>query len=796
MLEGMRLAIRSLRRRPMFSAAAILTVALAIGANTALFSVIYAVLIQPLPFHDPSKLVQIWETHPALPRLQVTVPDFRDWRRQTKSFDRMAAHTLSAMNIATLLGQGAPDIVHATMATSNLFPTMGIQPLVGRSFTNEEERMKQQVAVISENLWRRKFGADRGTVGKQIRVGTDSFRVVGIVPQRQAFPEWADLWIPLSLIEPELQNRRKYHPLEVVARLKPGVTPEQAQSEIQTIARQLAQSFPDTNGTVGAYVIPLSREATRNARPSLLLAWGAVTLVLLIACANLAHLFMARLLDRRQEMRIREALGAGPWHLMWQVMAESLLVAGLGGSLGVALGAWGSRFARGLGASQIPRVEWTAFEGPVWLFALGLSGVCGVLFGLPACWQAMRARTRLSGPGRSVIHARSRLSSVLIAGEVAMALLVLTGAALLARSFAALLNEDPGFRADRVLTIPDLPLRNDWNKSAEFLGTQLMPVLRGVPGVQDVAGVNSAPMSLGPTEHSRFATRFGIEGRTFDAGNYPVAQTRWITPEYFRVLGIPLKRGRWLTEADRGESRALINETMARRFFAGRDAIGKRLILGVMDSKQSFDEIVGVVGDVRDLGLDQEVEPTFYDVATGPSMTLLVKTAANRDRFAPAIRDAIRRLDPEIPIMKIQPLEQNVSGSLARRRFALWLLAAFGGIAAFLTAAGIYGLLAYSVSARVREFGVRAAVGASPGELVAMILREAAALTMPGLAAGVVLSIGLARVMKSFVYKLSPVDPISIASAGVFIAILTLIAAWLPARRAAAVDPATALRTE
>ena len=791
-----RLAVRSLWRKPVFSVAAILTVGLGVGANTAVFGVIYSVLIQPLPFREPSKLVQIWETHPALPQLQVTFPDFEDWRSQTRGFNDMTAYTLSAMNSATLLGQGEPEIVHATMAGSNLFSVMGIRPLAGRAFNDTEERTRQKVALISENLWRRKFGADPTIVKRQIRLETQSFQVVGIVPQRQAFPEWADLWIPLSLIEPDLQNRRKYHPIEVIGRLKPGVEPEQAQTEIQAVARQLAQAHPETNGTVGAYVMPLAREMTRTVRPTLLLAGAAVGLILLMACANLAHLFLARILERRQEMSIREALGAGPWRLMRQVMAEGLLLAALGGAAGLVLAAWTSQLVGKLASNRLPRVEWRGFDAPVWLFAVGISLIAGVLFALPACWQVVRPRMQISDAGRSVTRSRSRLSAVLVAAEVAMALLVLAGVALLARSFAALLNEDPGFRAERVWAIPNLPLRSDWDKSAEFLSAQVTPALLRIPGVVDVAAVNSAPMSLAPTEHTRFATRFGIEGRTFDPGSYPVAQNRWVTPEYFRVLGIPLKSGRWLYEADRGKPRVLINEVLARRFFPHQDAIGKHLILGVMDPKQESDEIVGVVGDVRDLGLDQEAEPTLYGVGTGPSMTLLVKTAAGSIPFAPALRDAIHRVDPEIPVTKVQPLEQNVSESLARRRFALLLLTIFGGMAAFLTAAGIYGLLVQSVNARVREFGVRAAVGAAPGELVAMILREALSLTGPGLIVGVLLSFAFARVMRTFVYQLSPVDPISIGCAGAFLIVLAFLSAWLPARRAAAVDPAVALRTD
>ncbi len=780
----MRSAVRSLRRRPAFAFAAILTVALGVGANTALFGVIYSVLIQPLPFRDAGQLVRIWETHPALPRLQVTAPDFRDWRNQARSFDAMAAHTLSAMNTATLLGQGEPEIVHGAMATSNLFPTMGVQPILGRNFSDPEERAKRQVAVISESLWRRKFAADPSIVGKQIRLDKESFTVVGVVSRQQSFPEWADLWMPLSLLEPDLQDRRKYHPLEVMARLKPGVTVEQAQSEIQAIAHNLAQAYPDTNRTIGAYVIPLAREMTREVRPSLLLAWAAVGLVLLMACANLAHLFMARMLERREELAIREALGAQSRHLIRQVLTESLVLAAAGGAVGIALA---------IGVSQIPRVEssvWPGFawQSPVWLFAIAISIVAGVLFGLPACWQVLRERRRLTASTRSVVRGRSGLGRVLLAGEIAMAFLVLAGAALLARNFAALLSEAPGFQAERILEIPNLPLGGHWDK--------LAPALRGLPGVQEVAAVNSAPMSLGPAEHSRFATRFGIQGRTFDSGSFPVAQTRWSTPDYFRLLGVPLLRGRWLTESAADQDRVLINETLARRFFPNQDPIGQQLILGVMDPKQSSNEIVGVVGDVRDLGLDQEVEPMFYDISTSPAMTLLVKTDADPLQFATAVREAIQRVDPEIPISKIQPLAQNVADSLARRRFALTLLGIFGAMAALLTAAGVYGLLAYSVNARVREFGVRGAIGASRGDLVAMILGEAARLMAPGLAAGLILALAFSSVMKSFVYRISPLDPWSLVSAAGFLVLLTLVSAWIPARRASAVDLATALRAD
>jgi len=411
-----------------------------------------------------------------------------------------------------------------------------------------------------------------------------------------------------------------------------------------------------------------------------------------------------------------------------------------------------------------------------------------VLFGVPACWHVLRER-RLNVSTRSVARGRSRVGFLLLAGEVAMAFLVLAGALLLTRNFAALLAEAPGFEAKRVLEIPNLPLNGEWDN-------KLAPALMRLPGVRAVASVNSAPMSLGPSEHSRFATRFGIEGRVFEKGSFPVALIRWSTPDYFQVLGIPLRQGRWLTRSESDQNRVLINETLARRFFPRQSAVGQRLILGVLDPEQSSLEIAGVVGDVRELGLDQEVEPMFYSISTSPVMTVLIQTSADPIQFAPAVRQAIQAIDPDIPISKIQPLAQNVADSLARRRFALTLLGIFGTMAALLTVAGIYGLLAYSVNARVREFGVRSAVGATRTDLVAMILREATILMAPGLASGLLLALIFSSVMKSFVYRLSPLDPLSLASAAVLLILLTMISAWIPARRAAAVDLATALRAD
>jgi putative ABC transport system permease protein len=371
---------------------------------------------------------------------------------------------------------------------------------------------------------------------------------------------------------------------------------------------------------------------------------------------------------------------------------------------------------------------------------------------------------------------------------------VLAGAALLLRSFAVLLDENPGFDARGVVAI-DVSIPYGVDKAAPLFRTQVLPALRALPGVEQVAAANTAPMSLLPTEHSRWATRFGIEGRAFESGQYPVAQVRYVTPQYFGVLAIPLKRGQWLTAADDGKPRCLINEALATRFFGGQDPVGKRLVLGVVDPKQTAVEIAGMVGGVRDFGLDEEPAPTFYAIDAG-SGTLLVKTVGTTTQLEREIRETVHRIDAEIVVRQERPLEQNIADSLAQRRFALTLLAAFAGLAAVLTAAGIYGLMAYSVNARIREFGVRAAVGATPANLVRMILRGTAAVAMPGLAAGLVLALAFARYMKSVVYRVSLFDPWAIASAGIFLILIALLSAWLPARRAASVDAAAALRSD
>ncbi|HVT94263.1 MAG TPA: ABC transporter permease [Bryobacteraceae bacterium] len=797
-LSDLHRAFRALRRRPAFAAAAILTIALGVGANTAVFRIIYPVLLQPLPFSQPDRLVQLWESTPALPQLQITIPDFEDWRKSAKSFEGLAAYTLQAMNKITLVGQGEPEVLQGVMATQNLLPLLGVRPLLGRWFSAGEEREKTNVALLSEAVWRRKFASDPAVAGKSIRLEKQPFTVIGVLRSGQSIPEWADVWVPFSLVDPGLQSSRKYHPLEVIGRLRPGVALEQAQTEIQTISRGLAQAYPATNQTVTSYVVSLAGEMTGDVRPALLLVWGAVGMVLLIACANLAHLVLARLVDRRQEMAIRASLGATRSHLVKQFLFESLLLAAAGGALGTMLAAAANTTIRQLATDQIPRLDFGAAQAPVWLFTVAVSLLCAVLFGMPACWQALRAEADLArtrSGDRSITSGKSRLGVLLMAAEVALSFVALSGAFLLTHSFARLLDENPGIQTRNVLSAR-VPLSPDRQDPEQFWRMRLFPALRALPGIQGVAVANAVPFNLGRTEHSRFASRFGIEGQSCKPGHFPVAQMRWVTPDYFRVLGIPLRSGRFLTAADLNAPVSLINEALADKFFPRQDPTRKKLLLGVVDPQPQSIAIAGVVGNVREFGLDEEAPPVIYTITTSPNSFLLLKTAGNPLGLAAAIRETIRQAGPEIAVSAIRPVSAYVSDSLARRRFTLALLMAFAGLGALLTAAGIYGVLAYSVSRRIREFGIRSAIGATPEDLLRMIFREALTSIIPGLLAGFALSLALARLTAAMVYQISPQDPAALGACMAFLTAVCLLSAWLPARRAARADSGLALRQE
>ncbi len=792
---------RALSKRPLLAIAAILTVALAVGVNSAMFSLVQGVLLKPLPFREPDRLVYIWQTHPNLGNLPVTYPDFVDWRT-AKSFRGLAAYTFEAMNKVPLEGQGVPEQLQATMVTPELFPMMGITLLAGRTFSAEEETRKQQVALISESLWRRKFGASPLLVGRAIRIGPSEFTVIGIVSRRMAFPVWADLWLPLSLLEPMLQHTRRFHPLEVVGRLQDGVTLAQAQAEMTMISANLARQYPATDKSIGAYVVPVLNQATSSIRPALLIVWIAVGLILLVACANVAHLLLARAMSRRRELAIRAALGASSFDLLRLLGTECLLLVTSGGLLGAAIAALLVPALKAAAASYVPRLDEVAFDVRVALYTFAAIVVCAALSALPSFWkvacadlgQAAKQSDMQLFSGRV-----GRLGPVMMASEVALAFVVIAGAALVTRSFESLGHVDPGFSAGNVLAIDVSlpPARDGWAAAARLFDSQLAPALRGLHGVSSVAAANMAPLSLDRTEISRYASRFGIKGKVFSPGSYPVAQVRWISAEYFATLAIPLLHGRALTSRDHNQPHWLVNDTLARRFFPGEDPIGKELLMGVDTPDVNSAAIVGVVGDTRDLSLDIDPQPTIYMIDTSPVIALLIRSIGDPNLLVPAITRIIRREAPEAPITNAQTLDNLVGRSTARYRFALSLMVAFAALAGVLAAIGIYGVIGYGVSRRLREFSIRTAVGATPLHLLRLVISEGLIVAITGIAAGSILfSLTAVKLFRPVLFHVPPIDGGSLAASAVAVVAITLIAIAIPAHRASRADPHIALRAD
>jgi putative ABC transport system permease protein len=792
--------VRTLRRHRGFAAAAILTVALGIGANSAVFSVIYSVLVRPLPFQHPDRLVHIWQTHPTLGQTQTTYPDYLDWRNTAKSFAGLAAYTFQAMNRVPLLGEGEPEQIQATMVSHDLLSMLGAKMLQGRDFTVDDERRADRVALISERLWRRKFNADPHLIGRAIRLGPTSITVIGVVPDKQAFPTWADLWMPLSLLEPMLRETRRFRPLEVIARLKDGVPVEQANAELSTMALNTSRAYPDTNQKLGASVVSLLDKITGKARPTLLIVWLTVGLVLMVACANVAHLLLARTLSRRRELAIRLSVGATSGQLMRLLAIESAVIVAFSGILGLIVASLFLPTLRLLAASSVPRIDGAGIEAAAISFTFIAVVITTLLIMLPSYLEIRQAN--LSGAlkqGDTPVFSSQigRLGIMLMASEVALTFFAFASALLLVRSFSALTSIPSGFNGQNVLAV-DLSLSsyggNSWEKAGQLFENKLAPEIAKLPGVQAVAAANLAPMSLDQTQISRYTTRFGLPGATYEPGSYPVAQTRWVSEEYFKVLSITLLNGRLLRQNDQDQPRYLVNETLVKRYFAGQDPIGKRLLINI-DSQQPLSvEIVGVVSDVHDLGLDLDVQPTVYQIKVSPRLSLLVRSAGDPVSLAAGVSEAIHRADPETPITKVSSVEQLVAASLTRYRFALWLMAGFADLAAVLSMVGIYGVIAFAVGRRTREFAIRGAVGARPVDLVWLVLKEGLAVALLGVGAGLGLIWMASKLIRSVLFGVSPSDPTALAGAGLLIITLCLLSMLIPARRASSADLALTLK--
>ena len=790
-----RYAFRQLVRTPGFTFVTIVTLALGIGATSAIFSVVNGVLLRPLPFPDSEELVRVYEIVPQYGRFSVAPGTFLDWKRQATVFERMAAISGGR---ATFAGAEGPEQVPGASVSAELFDLLRVQPMLGRTFTPSEDAPgRNSVAVLSHATWQRRFGADPGVLGRTISVNDQPVTIIGVMPPDFSFPaRTTEFWVPIALNP--ANATRGGHFLAVIARRKAGVTSEQANAEMKTIAARLAQQY-EQNANESAEIVPLHEQIVGSIRLALLTLFAAVAVVVLIACANVANLLLVRASVREKEIAIRTALGAGRTRLVLQMLAESLVLAIAGGALGLLLAYLAIPAIRTLSAGGIPRVDDVSIDARVLGFAAFLSMATGLAFGLAPAWQACRSSvgTVLKEGGRSSASSSGRwLRSGLMVVEVALSIVLLVGAALLLRSFSRLTSVDPGFDADRVLAflvaLPRTTYPEDHHRAAFF--DQMTRKLAAIPQVRAVGLVQSLPI------RGDYVLSFSIQGRPpARPGEEASANYRSASPNYFRAMGIPVLQGRSFSERDTETALkvAVVDQAFVDRHFPDEDPIGRGIDIG--NGTDGFYEIVGVVGDVRHAGLDSDPTPTMYvpfrqDMFGG--MWVVASTDGDPAALAPAARQVIRELDARLPASQIGPLSTVLSESVAQRRFSMLLLGLFALIALFLASVGLYGVVAYTVSQRTQEIGLRMAIGAQAGDVVRMVVGGGMKLACAGVAIGIAGALALSRLVESMLYEVTPVDPASYAATTVLLLAVAALACYLPARRAMRVDPLTALRQE
>ncbi|HEX6162607.1 MAG TPA: ABC transporter permease [Vicinamibacterales bacterium] len=800
-----RLAFRNLLARPSFSLVALLTLALGIGANTAVFTVVNAVLLSPLPYERPSQIVILNETSPQLPNASVTRYNYDDWRQRAKSFSAMGAYRPTSM---TITGAGEPERVPAKMITANLLPLLGVEIEQGRGFSAQEDVAGAEgVAIISTALAQRRFPSAT-PLGQPILLDNRSYTIVGVMPARFELFQPADLYVPFGPWAATLPEDRGWHPgIFPIARLKDDVSIEQARSEMDTIARQLEAEYPDSNKATRVLVNRAQDQLVQNVRPALMMLLGAVTLVLLIACANVANLLLARAVGRQKEIAVRVAIGAGRARIIRQLVIESLVLACAGGALGLLIAMWSVSVLSTM-TLGLPRAQGIAVDWPVAGFTLALAMITGLLFGAVPAWQATRVDVRESlneesrGGSSSARHRRMR--SALVVAEIALALVLLVGAGLLLRSFAALTRVAPGFNPQNLLVV-NLPLSpRSYGDSVIRTAAvdRIVERVAALPGIERAAMSTMIPMAgPGATIHFNRAA-FPPKGPE----DYVMAGYRAVTPDYLGVLGVPLKRGRLIEPRDRAGAPpvVVINEAMARQYFEGLDPIGQRMQIGTEpDPDFATMEIIGIVGDVKqsfDAGSKAEFFVPYAQfpdpVLTGMylNVALVARTSGDPSVVVPSVRAALREIDPNQPLVNVRTMETAMAGTVAQPRLQMLLLLIFAGVAVALAIIGVYGVMAYTVSQRVAEIGVRMAIGASPRNVIAMVVRQGAWLALAGVALGLVGAVAAARAVQSLLFvEARGYDAITFAAAALVLGIAALLASYIPARRAARVSPVSAL---
>jgi predicted permease len=800
--QDLRLGARTLRRSPLATSLALLVLALGIGANTAIFSVISGVLLEPLPFPHPERLILVVDSAPRLgfPRFSSSPPNFRDWRQQTRTFATLDAFNTDHFNLA---GGARPVAVAGAAVTGDFFRTLGIAPLHGRLFLPEDDRPgAEPVAVVSYDLWKTRFGGDPRAVGRRIVVDGRLRTVVGIAPRGCRFPRQTAVWLPLAL--DYAKENRGAHYLTVLGRLRPEVGVRQAQADMSAIAGRLERLYPDANAAWGVRLEPLHERLVADIKPALVLLERAVWVVLLIACANVANLLLARMSARGREIAVRAALGAGRGRLMRQVVAETVVLFLCGGALGLLLAWSGTRALLALDPGAIPRAETVGLDGRVLLYALAVSLAAGVLVGLAPAFAAsgLSLQGALKEGGRAVAGGgRGRLlRNGLVAGEVALALALLIAAGLLLRSFARLQSVRPGFDPHGVMTavlsLPEVKYPDD-ARQAQFFD-QLLERVRALPGVERAATVFPLPLSgAGNT------LQFVVAGRPKPAATAaPSADVMGISPDYFRAMSIPLLAGRGFSGQDRVGSQqvVIVSRTMARQIWPGESPLGKRITFDDESGpKAKWLTVVGLVGDVRAAALRKEPRPqAYWPQLQRPfsQVALVLRTSRPPARLVEPVRQVVLALDRDLPLDRVQTLEAVVADSLSSNRAKTRLIGIFGALALVLAAAGIYGLVSYTVAQRTHEIGIRMALGAGRGEVLGMVIRQGMVLVAAGLAMGLAASWAAGRLVADQLFEVSAADPLTYAGVPLVLAAVALIANWLPARRAAAIDPLEALRSE